>query len=79
MGNGCRDPQPGPGKDPGECPLFLMFVLELSCEDPSANQPVSFITDTNGASYQGPVHMNHTTLKEIFFKITFIFFLFLSC
>lgn len=30
MGNGCRDPQPGPGRDPGECPLFLIFPLALS-------------------------------------------------
>lgn len=38
----------------------------------------SFFTDTNGPYYQGPEHMNHTILKEIFFKITFIFFLILS-
>lgn len=38
----------------------------------------SFFTDTNGPYYQGPENMNHTILKEIFFKITFIFFLILS-
>lgn len=27
-----------------------------------------FFTDTNGPDYQGPVHLNHTTLKEIFLR-----------
>lgn len=71
------NPQPGLGRHLDECVLFLI-LLKLSSGRHSANQSIFFFIDTNGPDYQGPVHMNHTTLKEIFFKIIFIFFLFLS-
>lgn len=37
LGSDCRDPQPGLGREPGEC-LFLILLLELSHERHSAKQ-----------------------------------------
>lgn len=59
-----RDPA-WPGRDPG-----IVFGSDSSGshgEDTVLSHP-SLFADTNGPCYQGPVHVNHTTLQEIFFK-----------
>lgn len=59
-----RDPA-WPGRDPGS--VSGSDSSGSHVEDTVLSHP-SLFADTNGPCDQGPVHVNHTTLYEIFFK-----------